>query len=87
MAVVCTCGRSFSNDTAIALHQKACPRAASSFSDLLKRKREADERRRLRKRQNRDNIAVEAAVQEPLYDTEIPPDIEVHCLYSRTVQS
>ncbi|PSS31923.1 hypothetical protein PHLCEN_2v2304 [Hermanssonia centrifuga] len=74
MTVLCACRRNFPNDTAIAIHQKVCRQASSEFVNILKRKREAEEQKKLRKRQRREALAAEAVACEQV--AEAPPEFE-----------
>ncbi|PSS06869.1 hypothetical protein PHLCEN_2v3527 [Hermanssonia centrifuga] len=75
MTALCACGRNFPNDTAIAIHQKVCRQASSGFLNILKRKREAEEQKKLRKRQCREALAAEAVAREQAA-AEAPPEFE-----------
>ncbi len=80
MTALCACGRNFPNDTAIAIHQKVCRQASSGFLNILKRKREAEDQKKLRKRQRREALAAEAVAREQAA-AEAPPEFEVRVLF------
>ncbi len=63
----CVCGRSFPNEGARSVHQKTCTRAVSGYGNMLKRRREAVEEQKLRKRR-RDVEAATALAQQQEYE-------------------
>ncbi len=59
----CVCGRSFPNEGARSVHQRTCTRAVSGYGNMLKRRREAVEEQKSRKR--RRDIEAAAALAQP----------------------